>query len=368
MEYIGYILYAFFLTIVLYLGIIGFVNSKKHRILYGTIISLFLAFTAYCYIPSTDDLYRHHQDVYSLKYLSNSELLNFFLKTTEKCEALSKIIVSKLGNINLLQFGITFLTYFLIFYLINKITKEKKYSKSSFILTSIFIIASMSYLSIISNLYFTLAIVVFCVGVYKYYKENKYILAFILLALSFFIHSSMIMCIIIFIMFLFFKNKVNIKSTVILAITIFSINIFIPLLHKTFNNNFTADMYNYYISYILDTYNISRLHSRTLMIVYYLKMLPFTLVAFNKKIINTKLDDYTKYVLIFIIIISFLTTFSVRFIPIIQILGYPKIIEFLNNNNIQNKKNKVIYILILLAVIAINIAYQYKQIISLNFR
>ena len=80
METAYYILYAIFSTMILFLGIIGFISSRKNKMAYGLINSIYLAFSAYYYKPNiNDDLYRHHENIYYIMRLSNSELFEYFI-------------------------------------------------------------------------------------------------------------------------------------------------------------------------------------------------------------------------------------------------------------------------------------------------
>lgn len=368
MELLNYTFYVLFTTILLLIGTIGFVTSKKHKLIYAIFISFVLAIIAYNYVPPiSDDLYRHHQDVYNIMGMQDSDIVNMFLLSSDKGELLSKIVVAKTGNVNLLQFGITFLTYILIFLLIIKMTKGKEYSTFSFLLSSLFAIVTISYITVISNLYFTLSILFFCFAIYEYYINNKKIVPMLFVLLSFLLHSSMIVAIVILLMYIFCKNKLSFKSLLLLVIMLLSINVVIPWLYATFDNTYITALYNYYDSYFLDSYNISRLHSTTLMIIYYLKLVPFGLLFFMKKYEEKKMDGYAKYVMVFIIAMGIITTYSIRFIPIVQMLGYPKITEYLNSKDPKHKKNKIAYSLIIIGLIMLNILYQYKRITSLFY-
>lgn len=344
----------------------GMIFSKKYKLLYSICASLSLATLAYLYVPtSIEDLYRHHLNVLKYTYITNKDFINILLTEIEKIRILIEYIVCKIGNVNLLQFMVTFITYMLIFNIVNK-NFNKNDSNFKYALILLFTFFSFSYMSIISNLWYMLAVSIFSLGIYKEYNESKKICAYILYILSILVHSSIIFPLGLLILFKIFKNKINIKLVLFMLILFSSIGIILNFLVVNYNNAIISELYNYYLPYFENAEFISSMHPTRLMIIYLIKLIPYFLIyTFNNKDDSKDIDKLSICYMYAIFILYMFSSFSVRFIPIVQLCG----IDILLNcfNQMKNKKYNLVFLLIMTLIGIIWILFHIYQAKYYNF-
>ena len=338
--------------------------DKKHRFFYSICLSISLASLAYLYIsPNYDDLYRHHLDVVAYRNIGFKELCNTLFLSIEKIPIIIEYVVCKIGKTNLLQFIVTFFSYFNILYVINRKT-NKTNSILQYGLILIFTLVSFSYLTIISNLWFILAASLFCVGIIKQYDDNKKI-CYLYYVLAIFTHSSMIFPLLMLLLFRFLKYKISLKTILMLIIIFISMKGMVMFLHNTFNNNFTLELYNYYLPYFENTEFIQDLHPFKLMVIYLIKLIPYILIfLLYKNMKNEKINKISIYFALIVLIMYCFSSFSVRFIPIVQLLGIGMLTELFNK---QKSAKKIIVIFLVIIISFVWIGYNYWQIKNMSF-
>ncbi|MCR5223582.1 MAG: EpsG family protein [Bacilli bacterium] len=359
------ILYFILPIISLSISLIAMVISKKkHR--YAIFVALSLAAIAYLYVPgSSDDLYRNQLVAYKLFYSSDLYIFNRLLTDIEKIPIIINMLVLKMGKINLLQFIVTFISYFNILYVVNREYKKEN-GTISYVIVLLFTIASFSYLSIVSNLWFMLASTLLSIGIIKYLKDDNIVVGVVFMILSLFTHSSMIFPIGMFIIYIINGKKFSFKLSIALFVIFSMIGVILNYLVLKYNNIFINELYRYYIPYFEDTSFANSMHSTRLMILYMVKLIPYILTFFYYG--GFKDDNVSNCSMHFALIVASLfvfSSFSVRFIPIVQLLGVGMIYKLFNDKT--KSLYKVFLHLIVIAITIVWIFLNYYQIKKMNF-
>lgn len=339
--------------------------SKKKKTIYFVIISFILAIIAYHYIPDlSEDLYRHHIDVFNISLLDNESIRYNLLNGTEQISYIIKYLISLTGNVNLLQFFITFIDYIIIFYIINKILEKYNISNLSYLLILGFTVCSFNYLTIMSNLWNTLALLIFSLGLYLEYEEKKpKWLCYLIYLSTVFIHSSMVVPLVLILVFKLMGEKINFKIITVIIIGIISLEPILDFMISNFNASIFLELKSFYNNYFLNEDNFSYLHTTSVLILYLSKLVPYIIAYFFIKK-NNKMIDFSLIVTILILVLFMKSTFSIRFIPIVQLAGLPLLCEVFSK---KNKQTNLIFILILIILLIGVIYYQYIQIVNKNF-
>ena len=363
----GIIAFLFFLLsplLSVIFSVTGLIFDKKGKKIYCLLIALFFGFVAYFYIPNTtEDLYYHlHTIDYIKNAISSGTLISIDLN--EPFTLIIKYFVSIIGNRNLLQFIVGSLSYYIILYIVTDMVKDKKIFIR--ILMVLFAISTFNFLTIVSNLFSTLGLLIFIYAVYREYYIKKKDFKNILLYISYFlVHNSLIFPLYILIMYKIFykKNKKFTSFKTILIILI--IPTIMSIISKFQNIALFNSIYDYYLSYFIGNDNFKSMHTPLTIILYMMKMLPFFYVIVINKLEHKELNEFENlgYIyLISVLTLFLLTTFSIRFIPIVVIIGIKTIADFLENR----KRSLLNFILVVLIIVCSFLFFRY-QVIKTDF-
>lgn len=346
---------------------LGLIFSEKNKTIYSILISISLATLAYLYIPPyTDDLYRHHITLLTYTNMNFGDFFSLLSSDFEKIPLLFYFIISKFNRVNLLQFTVTFFTYCNIFYLINKFYKKGDSIFKYFIIL-MFTFFSFAYLGIISNLWFMLASSIFCIGIYKDYVENNNKSAILYYILALFTHSSIIFSLSMLMLFKFFKHKISLKLIIILVIGFSSMGIILKYLSSNYDIAVFKLLYEYYVPYFENTKFIEDMHPLKLMIIYLIKITPYILIyIFNKNLRNNQLNKISIYFSIIVLVLYGFSSFSVRFIPIVQLSGIPLLSSSFEEIK-KGKRYNMFFILLIIIITGIWFIFNVWQARNFNF-
>lgn len=193
--------------------IAGIIFDKKHNLIYGILLALFLAIIAYNFNPKEEhDLYRYYFDMQN--YYANINFMQFVISNmfsnTKFLFVILQFIITKIGNYRLLPFIITFIGYAITFYIILDYSKLKAIKARVKIMVLLIFICVFYHINFISGLAQYLSIIIGFLAFYlEFIKEKKKWFYKILYILPMFIHLSMIIIplIRIFIQFDFKRSK-----------------------------------------------------------------------------------------------------------------------------------------------------------------
>lgn len=168
----------------------------KYIIIPLLIASLFAVFS-YFYIPSSGyDLYEYYGWMDKMLTFSRNDLINYIFYRLEFIIMIYFYLMANIGKYQLVQVLPTFLFYFIILYISFDFFKEKKGLVLKKIFAIVTFLSLFKYISIVSNLRYSLAYSIFSLAIYfDLYKRKKTFAYKILYIIPLFIHTSSIILI-----------------------------------------------------------------------------------------------------------------------------------------------------------------------------
>ena len=228
-------------------------DKNKKGILYSAVIGLTLGILAYYFVPRTDyDLYRHQMIVSQLTGISFQQFLILSKEIElEFLPSLYSYIIALFHNLNLLQFFIVSLGYFILLFMLYDYRKISKIKVLPFLFIVLFTLFGFNTLYFISGLYYYIAIIIFAYAFYiEYVKKGNKMVSYLLYLSTLFIHNSMAFALIILFIYKLCMNKFNLKSAFI-CIFIFSLSFYvINFINSIFDIQFLDTVLKMYNSYV----------------------------------------------------------------------------------------------------------------------
>lgn len=234
------------------------------------ILATILGIIAYFYIPTKGyDLFEYNIWMNNMLTLNTKDLINYILYRGEIIIMIYFYIIALIGNYQLVQVFPTILFYTIIFYIIFDFAKERKVSKEIIIFCIITFLALFKYIFVVSSFRYSLAYVIFSLGLYfEYIKDKKGILYKLLYIIPMFIHTSSFI-LLLFRIIMCFKNKkirylilaflcilASAPNIAINILGIFSTNDFVKFIIERVNMYLIVEsvpMYTQYIFRIIQT-------------------------------------------------------------------------------------------------------------------
>lgn len=337
-------------------------KDTKHRNVYLAILSIFIALFSYSYTPTVrEDLYRHHEDVIRYEDISPDKFFSDVWSRPEQLSLMYKFIISKTGNVRLLQFFTSAICYYILFYLLSEYTKKYKHIKGLKVIGIwFFVLSGFHYIVITSGIFYTLALEIFSLAVYYDYALGRKFLSKILYFAPILIHTCAVLPLFIVILYKLLGSKINAKGISVLVVSIFSISILLNIVASYVNLPIVTELSNLYRSYFGNEEHWSRLHTIPVLVLYLSRLAP---IIIGYKFMDKKdsISGFAIFVTIAILVLYFQTTFSVRYIHIATLCGLPILFEAINN-----KKIGQLFCVLLYGLGAPHVLYQIKQFQSLG--
>jgi hypothetical protein len=369
MALICILIFIFFPVLSIIFSICGyFFGSKKYNIIYAMLIALSLGTMVYYFEPlQTYDLYRHHAVVESL--INNN--FSFFIENINNfdLEPIPMFVcyfISKTQNINLLQFVIVCLGYFLILYILGDYRKKINLNDFIFMILTLFTFFGFNTLYFISGLWCYIAIILFFLILYLDYVKNiNKKICIILCFLLIFVHNSMLFPFIILIIYKLFGSKLKFREIIIISCIFIFPNIILGFLTNNFNIDIINKISYMYNAYFTQNSDMKKFYSGTIFFIEITKLLVtfFAIYLQNKE---KKLENINGFIILLTIGMGIMIPKSIvmiRFVMLIQFIG---IIPLFNCLKEINKKNLLFLFLIILLTI-IYIIYFYSVFRNQNF-
>ncbi len=333
--------------------LIGVIYSEKHRMIYMTGIAFILAIIAYRYIPSVEyDLYRHHLGVDRLKLMEFSSVLQYAISEFEIIKVFIMYVVAKLNNNDILQFMVSFLGYTMILFMIYDYTKRNNMNRWVMLLTMLYMLISLNYIHFISGLWNLLAMIIFALGIYmEYIMKKTKIISYILYVIAPFIHISMLLPIFIKILCnLIAKNKINIKSIIIISIIVVGPPLLASIFNRYINIPGITQLMKMYEGYFINGAELdSSLHKTPRMLIEAATnfiIFGYAFIFMYKKKENCMYDLSAIY-FITTILLTINAGIFIRFIFLSQLIGIPLIMDYFSNVKINKIDSIVVYCIII---------------------
>ena len=195
----------------LYDKLYSYSDKKRGRLIIPFLIASLLAILAYFFQPRIGyDLCSYNIWIQNMKSFNGSDVLNYIFYNGEFISMFYIYIISRIGNVQLLQVLPTFLIYFIILYIIFDYCKMIRSSRKSLLLIMILSLSLFKYVFAVSSFRYILAYCIFSLAVYKdLVKKEKSFLCYALYVVPIFIHISSILLILIRMLFVIKNTKLR---------------------------------------------------------------------------------------------------------------------------------------------------------------
>lgn len=198
----------------------SFINNNKTVIISLLVATVLSYFSCFIIFKQEYDVSIYKQMINTMQTLNISDLLKYIFYRLEILSMSYFYIMGKLNLENYIQVLPTFIFYFNIFYIILDYSKLKKYNYKIPLLISILFMALFKYINIVACIRNNLAFSIFLMGLYfEVVKKKKNIYVWILYISSCFIHTFLILVLLIKIL-LQRKNKKNVVFVIILIVVL----------------------------------------------------------------------------------------------------------------------------------------------------
>lgn len=354
----------FFPIISLLPNLILFIISNKYRKFFGFLLAFSLACIAYTWEPSNVmDLYRWHIEVRKFSYMNFNDLITHIQLNFEPINYFIKYAVSKTGDINLLQFIVSLIGYYEMFWMLSDCAIKKKVSFFSFLTVFIFVLISLQYISFISGLWFNFAIINFSVGIYLEQQKNTKHFHWIFYILSICIHISTIFLLGITIASKLTKTKIKFsKLCIVFAFFLFIGNV-LSFLNTHINFEIIKYIYHLYVAYFLKGDQFGYLHNGITLYLAIARLIACLAIIIIYKNKNLKTEYYNLLIISCISIIAVLINAGVftRYAFYMQLITFPLILDYINEKKLTKNKLAVI-----VGIILVSFVMTYPQIVSIK--
>lgn len=334
--------YIISILIILYMFFVK--TNKKYLFLKSLIFGLLFGIIAYNLIPrETYDILSHQKVVFIFMNSRSISTLKYVLATNELefLPIIYSYFISFFNDIHLTQFIIVVLGYSIIFYLLIDYLSENNICKLYSISIMLFIVFGFYAINFMSGLYYYIGVIFFALAFYlDYYKKhfNK-ASAYILYIIAFLSHDTLLFPIALVIMFKFFRNKLNLKTIILVLLVIpFSYSI-LNYIYDVYQFSFLVPILKIYTAYLNNGLRMKKFYDGY---VYYLEIskLIYTLVIVILIRKDESIKEFNNYLLILIASTIMMMTKSIvmiRFVMLIHFIGIVPIVKYF-----KTRKNNII--------------------------
>jgi|GEM_PF-2310326 len=364
MTIIVLILFSLFPIISIPLIIFLYFKDSKHRILYSILLGLVLGIVNYYYLPATDyDLYRHHLNVIEYMNMSISTFISTIFSESEPIHHTIKYIVSLTGNVDLLQFFVTSISFMIFFGIIGDYARRINLRIRYFILVLIFTFTSINLLYMFSGLWNQLAMLVFALGYYllKIEKGSK-LLNYIIIISSILIHSSMIFPIVILLLFKLFKEKLSFSFLITVLIVFLFPSTLLVFINAISDISVFSQIQAMYEAYFSQNDRFFVFYGGKILIMEISKLLFYFLLYFFYGKNKNKNHVFCIILALSILLLTINSIVFVRFTFLLQIIGSLFIMDYF-----KNKKPNSIVVLYIIIATTLFFIFQISQLNGMNF-
>lgn len=349
--------------------IFGACRSKKYKSIYLILLAFVLAIVAYHWIPTQEfDLYRYYNILEKMRKINFHEFLTIYMNKKEIISNILFYLISKISqNNSLLQFFTTFLGYGIIFYILEDYTKEKKYDNIIFTVALFYVISSFRYITFISGIRNTLAVIIFALGIYlEYIKKEKKWKCNLLYVSAIFIHISSLLILILKLIYTYiFKEKINLKRIIIISSIFLIPEILVYIINKFSNITIFSNLYKMYLAYFINGAQFDALTGGNILIMNIVRALFCILLYYLNKDKNNKVNNYVLYLIVVLLAITTQSKeFIRRYIFLGEILSMLMLMDYYKK---ANKNEKIILVFGTTLFSALLFYLQVKGLFMLNF-
>lgn len=345
-----------------------FAKGKKTAIITSILFGVLIAFFAYNFIPDSKfDLVRHQALVNSYSEVHDVDSFVSVYKSSgmELIPQLYSFVISRIGDVNLLQFFPVAIGYSALFYILVDYKNKIKLKNYKFIPVFILVLFGQSTLYYFSGLYNYTAINLFALAFYLDYFKTKKFSPCILYVSTFFIHTSMVLPIGLLMLYKLCNSK-SIKRPVVFGI----LGVCVLLLLLLFGGvgeylipNIINPLRKMFLSYAGNNERFSRFYRGFGLVVDLIKI---GLILMNCWLLRKDKNNSSakKFVLFLSIVVVALLPISIvviRFASLALFLSIPMLMDLINDDKRRHQYVLMVYVLVAILFTGYNIRsiYQY---------
>lgn len=334
------------------------------------LIALTLGLIAYNFSPPTSfDLYRHHQAVEGLMKMSINQAGNLIATSYEPLAVAINFLVAKSKNVNLLQLSTVTCGYWIIFFMLKDYAKKYRVKATPLALTLLFTISSLTYINYISGIWNYLAMIIFAFAFYLESQPNKNrIVIYAMYLATPLIHSSMFLPLILLFLFKLCGERLGKRLFIAIGIIFASLPLIPPVVSSLSGFTIFSQLEPMYQAYFASGPRFYNLYAGNVLVMETLKAsvyIAIVLLTYKKASIEAKrVSSFILLLLAAIVTYAPVSIAATRFILLVQLLGFPILMDYLSSKNTYIKLTLVCIILLLSMVF---ITYQYLTLRGLDF-
>lgn len=201
-----------FLGLLLFAILYFSADTRKSIVFLSIMLGILVGFFAYNFTPADNyDLVRHQSIVKKFETVHDfdSFVEVYNSDSREPLPLLYSLLISRTGDVNLLQFFVVVIGYSSLFYILADYKKRVGLSNTQFIPIFIMVLFGQHTLYYFSGLYNYVAINLFALAFYLDYSHEKRAIPYIIYVMTFFIHTSMILPLMLLLLFKLNKNRLS---------------------------------------------------------------------------------------------------------------------------------------------------------------
>lgn len=350
---------------------IFFLYVSKVRKYAALFMAMSIGLVAYCLDPPvTYDLYRHHQLVEMLAPLTPQQFLLTLSDSLEPIALSLSYIVSQFNNVDILQFIVTSITYWIVIYIIGDYATRVRLSKRYIFLLLASTLSATNFIYVASGLWNNLAIVLFALAVYLGIVKNKgKVLRVSLYLMSILTHVSMLFAVAVLAIWNLFKKRISFMSCMAVVLIFVSPAVILWVISFSTDSPILIQLNELYVSYFVSPDYVSAIYNRTAIIVEMSKLIPVALLVLLYRSNDARMLQLRSLVLLLslaIIIILPASLIMIRFIFLVQLISLPIVVTVLAEGRMTHLKAFLMVYMVISSVVFA--AYQLFSVLRLDFQ
>lgn len=349
---------------------IGYIKDNKHTVLYSLFLALGFGILAYYFQPPVRfDLFRHHLAIESMSPMTSVQLKKLLLNSYEPLALVISYFISTLRNVDLLQFSVVTAGYWMLLYMLRDYAKRNSIKTYALVLTAVFVLSSFPLVNFMSGIWNYLAMIIFCFAFYLEGKnQNNKPLAYALYAITPLIHTSMFLPISLLILFKLCSERFNKKLLFCIVIILMSLPLIHPVVSALSGITIFSQLEPMYQAYFTSGARFNYLYGGSVLIMDLLKVALYLSVAvftYKNAKDNTKRSSSFLFLMLATILAFAPTSIALmRFVLIVQLIGFMILMEYLSS---RNTRLKVFTISAMIGLSVVFASYQYFSLKNLDY-
>lgn len=358
-----------FFGLLLFAILYFFANTKKSIIFSSIMLGVLVGFFAYNFVPAQNyDLVRHQELV---KDYERADDVESFVRVYESCDRepllqFYSFLISRFGNVDLLQFFVVTIGYSVLFFILADYRSRIGLNNLNFIIAFVLVLFGQHTLYFFSGLFNYVAINLFAFAFYLDYFHNKKVLPYIIYVCSVFIHTSMILPLMLLGLFKINKNKIS-KKLVFMSLIVVAAGLLFLINTRDMGGSGVGALQAMFNGYSSHNDHYRRYYDGAVLIVELVKVaLIFFAYALTKNNDDT-IGSVRAFIILSLPITLVLFPISivlVRFVSLFFFISIPMLMSALNNR----ADNSKLFVFVCIAAALLLSSYNIKTIYPYGYK